>query len=69
MSRLFNTNSEAVQNAVLWQINSVFTRAQLKSPVCIFCKGMMNEADTRSDTDARWRRSASEITCVDVDAK
>ncbi len=27
MSRLFYTNSEAVQNAMVWQINSVFTRA------------------------------------------
>ncbi len=63
MSRLFNTNSEAVQNAVLWQIKSTVKRS-----VCIFCKGMMN-GPIRDLTRMPGEEEASEITCEDVDAK
>ncbi len=65
VSRLFYTNSEAVRNAVLWQINSVFTRA-VKS-LCISSAREWWMGRCGSDTDARWG-GASEIPPDDVDA-
>ncbi len=62
--------SEAVQNTVLWQINSVFTRAQFTETksVYIFSKGMMNEP-IRDRIQMPGEEEASEIACDDVDAK